>query len=138
MANYLFNQAETSIDNGDLNLNTGVYYAHLVTSIPINSIFRVSQLVLPANPNYSHMILTGLLYDGYTWTFNNTSWSPLNYPLPPVGTVICVQSGSTPVSTDRVISYSSHSQILNSGTYGINQIFPTSGVLNIVNGNYDS
>ena len=132
MANYLFNQAKTSINNNANDLFTGVFYAHLVTSIPNNSIFRVSQLMLPANPNYKHKILTGLFYDGYKLIFNNTSWSPLNYQSPPVGTVICKQSGSIPVSRDRVICYSSHSQILGPGTYGINQIFPTNGILNIL------
>ncbi len=132
MSSYLFTQAQTDLNNSVLDLSTGVYYAHLVTSVPNPAVTTVSGLVLPTVANYAPKVLTGLIYNATKWTFDDANFPVLSYGIAPVGTVICKQTGSSPANTDRVICYSDRSQILTPGNYGINEKFSSDGCLRFV------
>lgn len=118
-----------------LDLSTGTYYAHIVNSIPSDSATTVANLTITDAINYQPKILTGLVYTIRMWTFDNFAFPTYTYNTAPTGIVICKQIGSSPSSTDPIISYGDFFNILYQsiqitiGRYALSVEFPVFGIL---------
>lgn len=136
MANFIFNWAAAALADATLDLSTGNYYAHLVTTVPSLSHATVADLVLPAIGGYSPTTLTGLSNNTTRWTFDSFSFPKYAFVSAPTGVVICRRAGANPASTDGIICYSdfnnSIGQTINLqvGTYVINLQFVSAGAIN--------
>lgn len=106
------------------NLSTGTFYAHLVTTTPLNTSTLVSDLVLCSIPGYVPVLLTGVTLSTSKWTANNITFPIYTFTTPVVGVVICKQIGSSPATTDPILAFSNLSNSLNqditSGTGAVN------------------
>jgi hypothetical protein len=136
MANYIFNWALTALTANTLDLSTGDYYAHLVTSIPAISSTVVSSLTIPTSSGYTSTPLTGLSYNSTRWTFNTFSFPKYSFASIPTGVVICKRLSAVPSINDQVICYSdfnnSIGQAINLqvGGYVVNLQFGSNGAIN--------
>jgi hypothetical protein len=136
MSNFIFNAAAAALTAATLDLSTGNYYAHLVTTTPQPTDSTVANLVLPTISGYVPTVLTGLNDNGQRWTFDNFTFPRYVFAAtPPVGVVICKRSGASPAASDQVICYS---DFLNSigqviltpvGAYLISLSFGASGAI---------
>lgn len=129
MTSFLFDKAKIDLDLASLNLNSGVFYLHLVVTQPLISSTSVADLQLPSLNNYNPKILTGLIFNSDKWSFNDVNFPPDIYSENIVGFVICKQTGFNIASTDPVICFSSSSVSLESGNYSLTEKFSTYGVL---------
>ena len=105
MSSFLFNTSAAALSAGTLTLS-GIYYAHLVLSIPSSSVATVAGLALPSNDQYALVVLTGLQETPTYWTFAPFQFGAAVYPIAPVGVVICKQVGAQPAPSDINICYS--------------------------------
>jgi hypothetical protein len=150
MANFIFNSAEAGLAANTLDLSTGDYYAHLVTSTPILSDTTVANLTLPTSVGYEPTNLTGLSYTASRWTFADFTFPKYLFASAPTGVVICKRVGASPASSDPVICYSDFNNAvgqvitLTVGTYFINLSFGVNGAINFsyryqyISGAYDA
>lgn len=135
MANFIFNWATAALAAATLDLSTGNYYAHLVTTVPALGHSTVADLVLPTG-TYAATPLTGLSYNSTRWTFDSFSFPRYSFVSAPTGVVICKRNGATPATTDGIVCYSdfnnSIGQIisLRVGDYVVNLQFGSSGAIN--------
>jgi hypothetical protein len=136
MSNFIFNAAAAALTAATLDLSTGNYYAHLVTTTPQLTDSTVANLVLPTISGYVPTVLTGLNDNGQRWTFDNFTFPRYVFAAtPPVGVVICKRSGASPAASDQVICYSdflnSIGQVILSpvGAYLISLSFGASGAI---------
>jgi hypothetical protein len=107
MSNFIFNAAAAALTAATLDLSTGNYYAHLVTTTPQLTDSTVANLVLPTISGYVPTVLTGLNDNGQRWTFDNFTFPRYVFAAtPPVGVVICKRLGASPAASDQVICYS--------------------------------
>lgn len=129
MTSFLFSPADTQ------DLSTGVFYAHIVSTEPSLSATNVSQINVTDAIGYVPYVLTGLTFNTLKWTFDNFTYPAYNYVTSPYGVVVCKQLGSTPVSTDPVIYYTSLDNAINqtvifpTGKYTLNVSFPIDGII---------
>lgn len=129
MANFLFSPADT------VNLSTGVFYAHIVSSVPSISAISVSQITITDATNYVPYILTGLVFNTVKWTFNNFTLPAYLYNTIPVGVVVCKQLGGSPANTDPILYYTDFTNALNqavtlnTGKYILSITFPFDGII---------
>lgn len=129
MTSFLFSPADTQ------DLSTGVFYAHIVSTEPSLSATNVSQINITDAIGYVPYTLTGLIFNTIKWTFDNFTYPAYNYVTSPYGVVVCKQLGSTPVSTDPVIYYTSLDNAINqtvifpTGKYTLNVSFPVDGII---------
>lgn len=136
MANFIFNSASAAIAAATLDLSTGNYYAHLVTTVPALGHSTVADLVLPTTSSYASTPLTGLSYNSTRWTFNSFSFPKYSFVSAPTGVVICRRSGANPTTTDAIVCYSdfnnSIGQVINLqvGVYVVNLQFGSNGAIN--------
>lgn len=137
MANFIFNSAAAALTAAALNLSTGNYYAHLVTTTPLLTDTTVADLILPNSPGYIGTPLTGLVYTASLWTFNSFSFPKFIFATSaPKGVVICRRLGTTPASTDQLICYSDFTNSIDQaitlqvGTYAVNLQFGPNGAIN--------
>uniref|UniRef100_UPI00286C1D5A hypothetical protein n=1 Tax=Chamaesiphon sp. VAR_48_metabat_135_sub TaxID=2964699 RepID=UPI00286C1D5A len=136
MSNFIFNWANAALANATLNLSTGDYYAHLVTTVPALGHSTVANLVLPAVSGYTSTPLTGLNYNTTRWTFNSFDFPKYAFVSAPTGVVICKRNGASPANTDGIICYSdfnnSIGQTINLaiGAYVVNLQFTANGAIN--------
>jgi hypothetical protein len=136
MTNFIFNWADAAIDAATLDLSTGTYYAHLVTSTPLLTDTTVANLVLPTSAGYAGKLLTNMVYTTQKWSFDNFSFPRYTFAtLPPIGMVICKRVGASFASTDPVICYSdfvnSLAQVIlgQVGIYVVSEEFTASGAI---------
>jgi hypothetical protein len=136
MTNFIFDWANTAIAAATLNLNTGNYYAHLVTTPPAQSSLTVADLTLPVINGYASTPLTGLSNNSSRWTFDSFSFPKYAFAAAPTGIVVCKRSGATAASTDEVICYSDFNNSINQpitlsvGAYVVNLNFGNNGAIN--------
>ncbi len=137
MSNFIFNAAAAALTAATLDLSTGSYYAHLVTTTPLLTDSTVSNLVVSTASGYAPTTLTGLSDNSQRWTFDSFTFPRYIFAVtPPVGVVICKRAGASPANSDQIICYS---DFLNSigqviltpvGAYLISLAFGTSGAIN--------
>jgi len=138
MSNFIFSSAAAGLQAGTLDLSTGNYYAHIVTSVPVLNNTTVADLVLPTTTGYTSAALTGLSYNANRWTFANFTFPKYLFAAIPTGVVICKLSGATPAATDIIICYSdfnnSIGQVLTLvvGNYLVNLTFGVNGAINFL------
>jgi hypothetical protein len=136
VSNFIFNWAAAALAVATLNLSTGNYYAHLVTTIPVVSDSTVADLVIPSISGYVPTPLTGLSYNTTRWTFDSFNFPNYAFVGAPKGVVICKRSGASPASTDGIICYSDFNNaigqliLLSPGTYVVNLQFTAAGAIN--------
>lgn len=129
---FIFNTANTNINNGSLDILNGQFYIYIVTSTPNQTFNTVSELTLATNS-----IPTLLTNNSTTtiWNFNNIILPLTSYPIAPMGFVISKRIGSVISNTDPVIYYSeftnSIGQTINytTGLYRINIEFNSNGLI---------
>lgn len=137
MSNFIFNAAAAALAVATLDLGTGNYYAHLVTTTPLPTDSTVANLVVPTVSGYAPSVLTGLSDNSQRWTFDSFAFPKYTFvATPPVGVVICKRAGASPAASDQVICYS---DFLNSvgqviltpvGAYLISLSFGANGAIN--------
>jgi hypothetical protein len=136
VANFIFDWAAAALTAATLDLSTGNYYAHLVTTAPLLTHTTVADLVLPSISGYAPTALTGLSYNSTRWTFDSFTFPKYNFAAAPTGVVICKRTGSTPASTDGIICYSDFNNSigqtisLSVGAYVVNLQFGSQGAIN--------
>jgi hypothetical protein len=136
MSNFIFNWAVAALSAATLDLSTGNYYAHLVTTAPALGHATVADLVLPAVSGYTSTPLIGLNYNANRWTFDSFNFPKYAFASTPSGVVICKRTGVNPANTDGIICYSdfnnSIGQTINlqAGAYVINLQFGSNGAIN--------
>lgn len=136
MANFISNTASAELTAATLDLSTGSYYAHLVTTVPLLDNSTAADLVLPTTSGYVSTTLTGLSYNSTRWTFDSFSFAKYNFVTAPKGVAICKRAGTTPASTDRFICYSDFNNSIGQninlqvGIYVVNLQFGTNGAIN--------
>jgi hypothetical protein len=136
MANFISNAASAELTAATLDLSTGNYYAHLVTTVPLLTHSTAADLVLPTTSGYASAALTGLSYNSTRWTFDSFSFPKYNFVTAPTGVAICKRAGTTPASTDRFICYSDFNNSIGQsinvqvGIYVVNLQFGTNGAIN--------
>lgn len=136
---FIFNQAEIEINNSTLDLASGNFYAHLVTTAPAVTATVTGELIVPNIVNYTYKPLSDLDYvPNLKWSFSNVTWPTLIYNTAPVGVVICKQINATPGSLDRVICFNETSQTLATGTYSLTQYFILTGIIQLAVDHYAS
>ncbi|MBD1864173.1 MULTISPECIES: hypothetical protein [Trichocoleus] len=108
----VFTQTLLGLLNRALNLTSGTFYAHLVTTAPTAPAFTaVSQLTLATGGNYAPVLLSGLGFgtngNAALWQATNPTWSNLTTDNAATikGAAICRQLGATPAPTDALICY---------------------------------
>jgi hypothetical protein len=105
MSNFIFNWAVAALSAATLDLSTGNYYAHLVTTAPALGHATVADLVLPAVSGYTSTPLIGLNYNANRWTFDSFNFPKYAFASTPSGVVICKRTGVNPANTDGIICY---------------------------------
>ena len=111
MPSLVFNSTDLGLLDRTLDLTTGTFYAHLVTTIPVATNQTVADLVLAAGGSYQPVTLAGRSIGtdgtGARLTFSDPTWTALWCAAATTikGMVICRQAGGSPASTDKVISY---------------------------------
>jgi hypothetical protein len=136
MANFISNAASAELTAATLDLSTGNYYAHLVTTIPLLTQATAADLVLPTTSGYASTPLTGLSYNSTRWTFDSFSFPKYNFVAAPKGIAICKRAGTTPANTDRFICYSDFNNSIGQnislqvGVYVVNLQFGSRGAIN--------
>jgi hypothetical protein len=136
MTNFIFNWADAALSATTLDLSTGTYYAHIVTTQPSLTDTTVANLVLTSAAGYTGQLLTNMVYTTQKWSFDNFSFPRYIFAtLPPVGMVICKRIGASFASTDPVICYSDFvnavAQVITGqvGVYVLSQQFMVSGAI---------
>lgn len=136
MSNFIFNWATAAIAATTLDLSTGTYYAHLVTTAPVVGHSTVADLVLPTTSGYVSTPLTGLSYNSARWTFDSFSFPNYAFTSAPTGVVICKRAGASPANSDGIICYSDFNNsigqviTLQIGAYVVNLQFGNNGAIN--------
>jgi hypothetical protein len=136
VANFIFNWATAALAAATLDLSTGNYYAHLVTTVPALGHATVADLVLPTTSSYASTPLTGLSYNSTRWTFDSFSFPKYSFVSAPTGVVICKRNGATPATTDGIVCYSDFNNSIGQvislqvGIYLVNLQFGTQGAIN--------
>jgi hypothetical protein len=132
----LFLAATAAINSGSLNLATGNYYAHLVSTLPSLSVSSIGQLNLCAGDDYVPAILTGLVYvPGTKWTFDDFRFAVTKFSTPVVAVVICKRIGVSVSTLDFPIAFSELSDTsdriyqLAAATFSLDVDFPPSGAI---------
>lgn len=110
----VFTQTLIGLLNRALNLTSGSFYAHLVTTAPTNpALATVSQLALANGGNYGPVLLSGLGFgtngNAALWQATNPTWSNLTTDNAATikGVAICRRAGDIPTATDPLICYKS-------------------------------
>lgn len=109
----IFNTTKTGLLNRSLNLTSGTFYCHLVTTAPTDpTVTQVSGLAIATGGNYAPTVLgavpsSSLSGSAGILTTQGLSWSLLTIAgsNPIVGSVLCRQSGATPATTDAPLVY---------------------------------
>jgi len=109
----IFNTTKTGLLNRSLNLTSGTFYYHLVTTAPTDpTVTQVSGLAIATGGNYAPTVLSSppsslLSSQSGILTTQSPSWSLLTIAgsNPIVGSVLCRQSGATPATTDAPLVY---------------------------------
>ncbi len=109
----IFNATKTGLLDRSLNLTSGTFYYHLVTTAPTNpAIAQVSGLAIATGGNYAPAVLgappsSSLVNQAGSLTTQNPSWNLLSIGggSPIVGSVLCRQAGGSPAPTDPPIVY---------------------------------
>jgi hypothetical protein len=136
VSNFIFNWAVAALQAATLDLSTGNYYAHLVTTAPALGHTTVADLVLPTTGGYTGTPLTGLSYNATRWTFDSFSFPKYAFASAPTGVVICKRAGTNPANTDGIICYSDFNNSIGQtislqvGAYVVNLQFGTNGAIN--------
>jgi hypothetical protein len=136
VANFIFNWATAALAAATLDLSTGNYYAHLVTTVPAFGHSTVADLVLPTTSSYASTPLTGLSYNSTRWTFDSFSFPKYSFASAPTGVVICKRNGATPATTDGIVCYSDFNNSIGQaislqvGVYVVNLQFGSNGAIN--------
>ncbi len=136
MANFIFNWATAALAAATLDLSTGNYYAHLVTTVPALGHSTVADLVLPTVSGYASTTLTGLSYNSTRWTFGSFNFPKYSFVSAPTGVVICKRNGATPATTDGIVCYSDFNNSIGQGislqvgAYVVNLQFGSNGAIN--------
>lgn len=119
MAPLVTNQVKLGLLNRSLDLTTGTFYGHLITTVPIDpKATTVANLVIAAGGNYAPQVLADSEFtlDEDTnkafWAFSDPVWNTLttNYSTNGIATIkgmaICKQVGATFAPTDLFLCYS--------------------------------
>ncbi len=109
----IFNTTKTGLLDRSLNLTSGTFYYHLVTTAPVDpAIAQVSGLAIATGGNYGPAVLSAppassLVNQAGTLTTQTPSWNLLAIAgsNPIVGSVLCRQSGASPAATDIPLVY---------------------------------
>lgn len=126
----IFNATKIGLLDRSVNLTSGVFYAHLVTTAPTNpALTTVSQLTLAAGGNYAPYIFPSLpsfsvIGSSGIASFGNLGWNSLNTNNAGniQGFVVCRRIGASPANTDPLLMYND-----------LPNAFPPSGATLIIN-----
>lgn len=111
MASLGFSSTSLGILNRSLDLTTGTFYGHLVTTTPAKANSTVADLTLATGGNYAAQALSGRAVStdgtGAKLSFSNPTWTGLttNNAATVKGMVVCRQTGGSPASSDPVVSF---------------------------------
>lgn len=111
MASLVFSTAKVNVKNRTLDLTSGVFYVHLVTTIPLVSNSTVADLILVAGGNYTPQVVSGVGVaadgTGVKITLTNPVWTGLTTDNAATikGLVLVKRVGASPNSTDPIIVY---------------------------------
>lgn len=139
MANFIFNWAETALQNSTLDLSAGNYYAHVVTTAPDATNTTVADLALPTVSGYAPANLTGLSLNLARWTFADFTFPKYVFVTAPIGVVFCKRSGASPAAADQIICYLDFANSIGQtialipGSYGINISLGANGAIKFEN-----
>lgn len=132
MAKFIFDTANSQLDNSTLDLSTGTYDAYIVSSMPSTSNNTVADVSVIGNA----LELTGLSNNSSRWTFNNSQFPLYNWTTAPAGVVIAKRGNvGNPATTDQLICYSDAANSLGdvislgNGNYSIALNFGADGAI---------
>lgn len=137
MASLVFSSTFLNLMNRTLDISSGTFYAHLVTTAPIQSNTTVANLTLAAGGNYALQTLTGsnIAADGTgaRLTYTNPTWTGLttNGAATIKGMVVCKQVGGSPATTDPIVTYVELSSAYTPNGADFTIQIPTTGVLKL-------
>jgi len=111
MASLVFSSAKVNVKNRTLDLTSGNFYVHLVTTTPLVTNTTVADLIIANGGNYTSQPVTGVGIapdgTGVKITLDNPVWTGLttNNTATIKGLVLIKRIGGTPASTDPLIVY---------------------------------
>jgi hypothetical protein len=111
MPSLVFSSAKLNVKNRTLDLTSGTFYVHLVTTVPIVTNTTVADLVLATEGTYAAQTATGVGVaadgTGVKVTLANPTWVGLttNNAATIKGMVLIKQIGGSPANTDPLIAY---------------------------------